>query len=149
MKYQVGDKVRIIHSNEEGEVIDIINEKMLMIDVGGVKFPVYADQVEFPYFKNFTEKRAADKMKPAKKYIEDLRKEKREEKTREETGVWLTFLPVMELDEFGDEVVELLKLHLVNHTSLGYRFIYNMNLFGQSDFEFRGDVQPFEDFYLH
>ena len=149
MKYQVGDTVRIIHSNEEGQVIDIINEKMIMIDVDGVKFPVYADQVEFPYFKNFTEKRAADKMKPAKKYIEDIRKEKREEKTREENGVRLTFLPVMEMDEFGDEVVESLKLHLVNQTSIAYRFIYNLNFFGHSDFELRGDVQPFEDFYLH
>ncbi|MBA2498170.1 MAG: hypothetical protein H0V30_00420 [Chitinophagaceae bacterium] len=149
MKFQVGDTVRIIHSNEEGQVIDIINEKMVMVDVDGVKFPVYADQVEFPYFKRFSDKRTADIKQPAKKYIEDVRKEKREEKTREENGVWLTFLPVMELDEFGDEVVELLKLHLVNHTSSGYRFIYNLNFFGRSDFELRGDVQSFADFYLH
>ena len=57
MKYQIGDKVLILHSNEEGEVIDIINDEMLMVDVGGVRFPVYMDQVDFPYFKRFSEKK--------------------------------------------------------------------------------------------
>jgi hypothetical protein len=39
MKFQVGDRVLILHSNEEGEVVDIINNKMVMVDVRGVKFP--------------------------------------------------------------------------------------------------------------
>ena len=55
MKYQIGDRVLILHSNEEADIIDIINEKMLMVDVKGVSFPVYMDQVDFPYFKRFTE----------------------------------------------------------------------------------------------
>ncbi|MGZ8550960.1 MAG: hypothetical protein ACXWV2_09875, partial [Chitinophagaceae bacterium] len=41
MKYQLGDTVLILHSNEEGEIIDFINDKMVMVDVKGVKFPVY------------------------------------------------------------------------------------------------------------
>ena len=57
MKYQIGDRVLLLHSNEEADVIDIINEKMLMVDVNGVQFPVYMDQVDFPYFKRFTEKK--------------------------------------------------------------------------------------------
>ena len=57
MKYQLGDIVLILHSNEEGKVVDIINDKMLMVDVQGVSFPVYMDQVDFPYFKRFTEKK--------------------------------------------------------------------------------------------
>lgn len=148
MKFQVGDTVRIIHSNEEGQVIDIISDTMVMVDVLGVSFPVYTDQVEFPYYKRFTEKKIVPKPQ-VKKYIEDVRKEKREEKTRKEDGVWLTFLPVMELDEFGDEVVDLMKLHLVNHTNAAYRMIYNLNFFGKSDFELKSDIQPFDDFYLH
>jgi hypothetical protein len=57
MKYQVGDTVLILHSNEEGQIVDIINDKMLMVDVKGVAFPVYMDQVDFPYFKRFSEKK--------------------------------------------------------------------------------------------
>ena len=57
MKFQIGDRVLIIHSNEEAEVVDIINDKMVMVDAGGVQFPVYKDQIDFPYLKRFMEKK--------------------------------------------------------------------------------------------
>ena len=56
MKYQVGDEILVIHSNEEGRIIEIMNDKMVMIEVRGVKFPAYMDQIDFPYYKRFTEK---------------------------------------------------------------------------------------------
>lgn len=148
MKYQIGDKVLILHSNEEAVVTDIINNKMMMVDVKGVNFPVYMDQVDFPYFKQFTEKKLFPPKKE-KKFIDDVRKEKRIEINREEDGVWLTFLPVMDTDEFGDLVVEEMKLHLVNHTRLSYQFHYQLHYFGKSDFELKNTVLPFSDFYLH
>ena len=43
MKFQVGDKILLLASEEEGEVIDIINEEMVMVEIGGVKFPAYVD----------------------------------------------------------------------------------------------------------
>jgi len=148
MRYEVGDIVLITHSGEEARVIDIINDKMLMVDVNGVTFPVYSDQVEYPYFKRFTEKKP-QLVKKEKKYVDDVRKEKRTEVNREEDGVWLTFLPVMDFDEFGDVVVEELKLHLVNHTRRVYNFTYKLHFFGKPDFELKNTIQPFEDFYLH
>ncbi len=148
MKYQVGDIVLILHSGEEAVVTDIINDKMLMVDVKGVSFPVYMDQVDFPYFKRFTEKKAATAQKE-KKYIDDLRKEKKTVQHRTEDGVWLSFLPVMDFDSFGDVVVEELKLHLVNHTSCSYHFIYKLNYSGKPDFGLKNVIHPFEDFYLH
>lgn len=57
MKYQIGDRIIVLHSNEEGEVIDIINDKMVMIEVRGVKFPAYLDQIDFPYYARFTAKK--------------------------------------------------------------------------------------------
>lgn len=148
MKYQIGDIVLILHSNEEGRVVDIINNKMLMVDVKGVSFPVYMDQVDFPYFKRFTEK----KLFPAKKekqFVDDIRKEKPSQDKRTADGVWLTFLPVMDMDEFGDVVVEELKLHLINRTETPYKFVYKLHFFGKPDFELKNTIQPFEDFYLH
>lgn len=148
MKYQIGDIVLILHSNEEGRVVDIINDKMLMVDVKGVSFPVYMDQVDFPYFRRFTEK----KLFPAKKekrFVDDIRKEKPSQDKRTADGVWLTFLPVMDTDEFGDVVVEELKLHLINRTETPYRFVYELHFFGKPDFELKNTIQPFEDFYLH
>jgi hypothetical protein len=148
MKYQVGDRVLILHSNEEAEIIDIINDKMLMVDVGGVSFPVYMDQVDFPYFKRFSEKKQQPLQK-TRTYVDDLRKEKKTPSQRTEDGMWLSFLPVMDTDEFGDTVVEELKLHLLNHTSRNYNFTYRLHYFGKADFELKNTIHPFEDFYLH
>jgi Smr domain len=148
MKYQIGDTVLLLHSNEEGQVVDIINDKMLLVQVKGVSFPVYMDQVDFPYFKRFTEK----KIFPAKKekqFVDDVRKEKPSKEKRVADGVWLTFLPVMDTDEFGDVVVEELKLHLVNRTETPYNFVYKLHFFGKPDFDLKNTIQPFEDFYLH
>lgn len=148
MKYQLGDRVLILHSNEEGEIIDFINDKMVMVDVRGVRFPVYLDQIDFPYFKRFSEKKIQPSKKP-RQFIDDLKKEDPSPDKKIVDGVWLTFLPVMETDEFGDEIVEELKLHLVNRTETAYQFVYKLNYYGKTDFELQNRINPFEDFYLH
>ena len=137
----------VLHSNEQGEVIDIISEEMVMVEVRGVKFPAYIDQLDFPYFKQFTEKKLFPKKKE-KKFIDDVRREK-DPKRKVVDGVWLSFLPVMDTDEFGDDVVEELKIHLVNHTYRSYRFFYKLHFFGRSEFELKNEVHPFQDFYIH
>lgn len=138
----------ILHSNEEGRVVDIINNKMMMVEVRGVSFPVYMDQVDFPYFKRFSEKKIGPSKK-SKVYIDDLRKEKQGDPKKDADGMWLTILPVMETDEFGDEVVTELKLHLVNRTNATYHFIYRLKFFGRADFELKNTIHSFKDFYLH
>jgi hypothetical protein len=146
MKFQVGDKVLVLHSNEEGEIIDIINDKMVMVDVRGVKFPAYIDQLDFPYFKRFSEKKLFPKKE--KRYAEDIKKEKQPQH-KVVDGVWLSFLPVMDVDEFGDDVVEELKVHLINRTYRSYKFYYHLQFFGRSEFELKNEIHPFSDFYLH
>ena len=59
MKYEVGDKILILATDEEGKVVELMNEKMVMIEVRGVKFPAYMDQIDFPYFKMFSQKKNA------------------------------------------------------------------------------------------
>jgi hypothetical protein len=147
MKFQIGDKVLILHSSEEGEVVDIINPKMVMVDVRGVKFPAYIDQLDFPYFKRFSERKLFPPKKD-KQYAEDIRKDKAS-KQKVIDGVWLSFLPKFESDEFGDDVVELLKIHLINRTERAYKFIYKQQFFGKAEFELKGEINPAEDFYLH
>jgi hypothetical protein len=148
MKFEVGDKVVVIQTNEEGEVIDIINNKMVMIDVRGVKFPAYVDQLDFPYFKRFTEKKLFPPKKE-KKFIDDVPREKKKITEKVVDGVWLTFIPVMDTDDFGDDVVIELKVHLLNRTETAYKFTYQLNYFGNTEFELVNQVHAFEDFYLH
>ena len=153
MKYQVGDTVLLLHSNEEGKVVDIISDKMLMVDVQGVVFPVYMDQIDFPYFKRFSEK----KLFPARKeklHVDDIKKEKPAQETKVEDGVWLIFLPVMEADDpdsyrEGEEVVKELKIYLLNRTHAAYHFKYKQNFFGKPEFELNNQLAPFENFYIH
>jgi hypothetical protein len=148
MKYQIGDIILILHSNEEGEVVDIINDKMVMVNVGGVQFPAYTDQIDFPYFKRFAGKKLFPPKKE-KKYVDDIKKEKETNTRKIADGMWLTFLPVIDTDEFGDDVVEQLKVHLVNRTEADYRFDYKLAFFGKPEFELKNVIHPFEDFYIH
>lgn len=137
----------VLHSNEEGEVIDIINNKMVMVEVRGVKFPAYIDQLDFPYFKRFTENKLfADKKQ--KKFVEDIKKEKTPPQKIAD-GVLLSFLPVIDVDEFGDDYVQELKIHLNNRTERAYKFNYSLQYFGKAEFELKNEINPFSDFYLH
>ena len=147
MKYQLGDKVIMLHSDEEGEIIDFINDKMVTIDVNGVKFPVHIDQIDFPYFKRFSQP-----SKPAKKpqlRVEQLKKEKPSAKYGVANGVWLVFLPVFDKDIFDDDVVENFKIYLVNQTADHLLFDYTLKYAGESDFTLKNELLPFSDFYLH
>lgn len=150
MKYQVGDDILVLHSNEEGKVIEIINEKMVMIEVRGVKFPAYMDQIDFPYFARFSKKPVVEQKKPAKVYIDQVPKEKpKPNAIKTSEGVWLSLVPKFTLDEFNDEVVELLKVYLVNKTDKGFHFTYRQDFFGEENMGLKNDVLAFHDFYLH
>ncbi|MEO8416857.1 MAG: Smr/MutS family protein [Ginsengibacter sp.] len=148
MKYELGDKVLVLHSNEEGEVVDIINDKMVLIDVDGVRFPVYMDQIDFPYFKRFSEKKIVERKKE-KIYIDEIKKEKASSKYKVGEGVWISFLPVFDKDVFDDDIVESFKLYLINQTDELYNFTYRIEYSGSADFELKNQLFPLSDFYLH
>lgn len=139
----------MLHSEEEGEVVDIINNKMVMVDVRGVRFPAYIDQLDFPYFKRFSEKKTVQQPKKSKKFIDEVPREKSIAGDKPGSGVWISFLPVTDTDEFGDEVVEALKIHLINYTGTALKFEYKLDYFGRTDFEHTNEVGPKQDFYLH
>lgn len=150
MKYQVGDIVILLHSGEEGRIVDFINDKMAMVEVQGVTFPVYLDQVDFPYFKRFTEK--PKEPPPGKKrHVDDLPKEKRSAapQQRTEAGVMLSFVPDLDVDEFGDDYVTRLRIYLLNQTATTYLFEYTLLYFGKKDMELKNEIFPHSDFYLH
>ncbi len=150
MKYQIGDDILVLHTNEEGKVVEILNDKMVVIEVRGVKFPSYTDQIDFPYFKRFTENKKILQPKKEKKFIEQLPKEKsKPAETPVVEGVWVSLIPKFTLDEFGDEVVELFKLHLINKTPKGYKFIYEQQALGEINFELTNEITASHDFYLH
>jgi hypothetical protein len=148
MKYQLGDIVLLLHSQEEGEVVEIINDEMLLIDVNGVQFPVYIDQIDFPYFKRFSEKKIVFPKKE-KVYVDNLKKEDVVGKYHVHSGVWLSFLPVFDKDIFDDDVVKKFKIYLLNQTNEPYQFLYQIKFKGASEFHLTNEVLSFNEFYLH
>jgi len=151
LKYQIGDDILVLHSNEEGKVVEIINDKMVMIEVRGVKFPAYMDQIDFPYFHRFTKKPVVPEKKVTPKiYIDQVPAEKPQpNQIKVANGVWLSFLPKFSLDDFNDEVVETLKIHLVNKTDHDLQFDYRQLFNGEENFGLINEVKAFHDFYLH
>jgi hypothetical protein len=125
---------------------------MVMIEVDNIRFPVYMDQIDFPYFKRFSEKsfdKSGAQKKKDKVYIDNIKKEKSVAKYKVSDGVWLSFLPVFDKDVFDDDVVEKFKLYLINQTEEGYRFTYQIKFKGSPDFHLTNSLSPFSDFYLH
>jgi hypothetical protein len=148
MKYQVGDIVLILHSQEEAEVVEIISHEMVLVDIKGIRFPVYMDQIDFPYFKRFTEKKIVFP-KTEKVYIDNLKKEEAVKKYHVSSGVWLSFLPIFDKDIFDDDVVEKFKVYLLNQTNDALQFIYQIKFKGTSEFHLTNTVAAFKEFYLH
>ena len=146
MKYEVGDKIIVLHSDEEGKVTEIINDKMVMIEVRGVKFPAYMDQIDFPYFKMFSQKKIIEKKKI---FIDEVKKEKPTGRKKVADGVFINLIPVYDKDIFDDEIVEKLKLYLINYNEEEYYFKYNLSFLNESHFELNSKITGLTDFYLH
>ncbi len=146
MKYQPGDKIIVLLTNEEGKVVEIMNEKMVMIEVKGVRFPAYMDQIDFPYFKMFSEKKLVEKKKI---FIDNVKQEKGKIKVKVDDGMFLAFMPIFDKDIFDDDVVEKLKVYLINQTETGFNFTYKLFFNGENDFELKNNIEPLSDFYLH
>ena len=146
MKYTIGDKIIVMLTNEEGKVVEIMNEKMVMIEVKGVKFPAYMDQIDFPYFNMFSQKTIVEKKKI---FIDHVKNEKTPVRMKVDNGVFISFMPIYDKDIFDDDVVEKLKVHLINQTETSYTFSYNLFFNGQSSFDLKNTIEPLHEFYLH
>jgi hypothetical protein len=147
LKYQIGDKIIVLHSEEEGHVVEIINDKMVMIEVRGVQFPAYMDQIDFPYFKLFSQKKKT--IQKPKRYVDQIRTEKPVARKKERDGLLLDVFPVYDKDVFGDELVDRLKLYLVNHNTDHYRVAYTYSIGGEKKVAFVAQVRGLSDLYLH
>lgn len=146
MKFDVGDTVLLLHSKGEGVIVELLGSDVVSVKVSGVVFPVFTDQIDFPYFDRFTKKRGEERrarLTPG----EELPVEKPSGAPREEQGVYLSFLPQYD-GAAEDALVQSLKIHLLNETSGHYHFHYRLVLSGKLELEVKNDLAPFRHFYL-
>lgn len=146
MKFQVGDPVLLVHSQEEGTVVKILNRDMVVVEVEGISFPVYVDQLETPYFKRFSS--PGEPVKGRLLRGEDIPVEKlRSQPERPDKGVFLSVVPVSESYQ-QEDFISLLKLYLVSASPLKYRFRMRLYLNSRLELELENELAPFSYFYL-
>jgi len=147
MKFSIGDKVILKRTGEEGTVTDFIGKDMLEVEVKGTHFPVYTDEVDHPYLKWFTEKNQHKKTKVSPPEQLPVEKEKQRPK-RLPKGIYLSFMPVFRTNEVED-IVDQLKIYLINEMPVTIRFLYEVRFFHQSDFKLESTLHAFGHLYLH
>jgi hypothetical protein len=147
MKFSIGDRVILIQTGEEGEITDYINKEMWEVEVKGIRFPVYVDDIDHPYLKWFTERNLGKK----RKHVVHEQFPVESEKLRPQRlakGIYLSFMPVYKPAE-AEDIVDHLKIFLLNETPSAIRFSYNVKVLHQSDFRHEGSLHPFGHLYLH
>lgn len=146
MKFQDGDKILVLATKELGEVIEWIDKKMLLIEVDGIKFPVYADQIDFPYYTNFTEKNKENKIN--KKHIDSIPAEKLPLKSKIIDGIWLSFFPVLDKDVFDDDIISHFKIYILNNTEQELNFELSIFYGLKKELDLKKNIKPFEELYF-
>lgn len=149
MKFEIGDSVVVKRTREKGRVIEMLGDDMIMLENDkGVRFPVFEEDIEYPYFEMFSEK----KIKPPKSnviYADQLKTEKKNPEKFEREGVLMNVLPVLDKDIFDDDVVEQLRIYLVNRNQESYFFEYKYLNKNGLVFELKSTVEAGKQFYLH
>lgn len=134
-------------TGERGVVVEWINKTMLTVDVGGVSFPVYADQIDFPYFKDFTSKPEAQ-AKHKKSLQDPIKREKNTLPQVEKDGVWLSFFPVLDKDSFDEDIFSHFRIFLLNHTDDNLDIELSVFYNNQKDLDIKISIRALEELYL-
>ncbi len=145
MKFTIGDRILLKKTNEEGFVTNYIDKQMIEVKVGGTVFPVHMDEIDHPYLKWFTEKTAKKKGTPP----EQLPVEKiAGRQQRLANGVHLSFMPVYKTEAM-EEVVDTIKVYLLNELPQSIKFVYDVRMATRSLFRHEGSLHGFGNVYLH
>lgn len=144
MKFTVGDAVWLRQTDEEGILTGFISPTIYEVDVEGVRFPVFADQMEHPYLRRF--RKSGILRKEAEIPLPAPEKKKA---PRLPQGCYLSFLPVYRMEGGADEIAEV-KVHLVNELPDMVRFEYDLRTATRrSVFALKATLPEYSNLYLH
>ncbi len=146
MKFSIGDQILLKRTGEEGRVVAFLSNAMMEVEVNGVRFPVFNEEVDHPYLKWFTEKKA----KPAAKASSDIPVEKAVTRVqRLARGIYLSFMPQF-ASGVMDDIIESFKIYFINETPDTIVFSYQARTAsGASLFQHKASLHPFGHVYLH
>ncbi len=145
MKFTVGDPVRLKATGEEGTIVRFMKAGMVEVEVAGIQFPVFEDEVEHPYLHWFTSKPARKKRTTAAEEPPAL---ERRPAPRRAAGLHLSFVPQIEAVE-GEDLVQACKIFVHAELAFAVRVTYECTLRGRTLFELSTTLQPFAALHLH
>lgn len=145
MKFTIGDKILLKRTGEEGHVVALIDKQMMEVEVNGTAFPVYIEEVDHPYLKWFTEKKPQKKSNalpeiPVERIIE--------RKPKLARGIYLSYVPVFRTEDM-EEVVDFIKVYLLNELPVDIKFSYDVQIDNKSIFKHEGSLHSFGNVYLN
>jgi hypothetical protein len=145
MRYQIGDLVRVKNTGEEGKVIKDHGHNMLLINIDGVEFPIFENEVEHPYLNWFLEKKLKPHTQP--KHTNDALLSNVPKQAKLASGLKLTMVPQYKKND--DEIIEKVKVFLSNDMHQAFAFNYYFESKSKTKFDMASEVRPFENFYIH
>lgn len=146
MKFSIDDKIILKRTGEEGHVVSYINNQMVEVEINGIRFPAFIDEIDHPYLKWFTEKKSNKSKSVVPEQLPVERIKSRAPKVAK--GISISFIPVFKIEEMED-VVDHLKIHLLNETPHNIGFRYDVRFSNESSFSHEGKLHAFGHLYLH
>lgn len=146
MKFSIGDRVLLKRTGEEGFITAFLSKQLVEVEVADTRFPVYADELEHPYLKWFTDPNAVR----LRKIIKEIPEEKvTAKKMRLSRGIYLSFLPQF-VEHTNEDIVAAFRIHLLNETADAVSFAYHAKTSqGNTHLQLNGSIHPFGSIYLH
>lgn len=146
MKFSVGDRVLMKRTGEEGTITAFLSKQIIEVEVGEIRFPVYADELDHPYLKWFTDPKAPKLTKRAKIVAVEKPASKQVRLSR---GIYLSFLPQFAANS-SDDIIESFKIHFLNETADHLSFTYHArDASGNTLLQLSGALHPFANIFLH
>lgn len=133
-------------TGEEGFIVDFLPGKLIEVDVNGIRFPVYADEVDHPYLKWFTDPAVR---KASRGRSPELPQPEKNPPRRLPRGIYLSFLPQFD-PESTEDIITAFRIHLINETPDAIRFRYDVrDARGALVFSHQAELHAYGNLYLH
>jgi hypothetical protein len=146
MKFSIGDRELLKRTGEEGIITAFLSRELIEVEMGDIRFPVYADEIDHPYLKWFTDPK---KPKLVKRIKEIPVEKETKRQTRLSRGIYLSFLLQFAQGTTEDIIVSF-QVHLLNETADHLFFTYHAKTSqGSTLLQLNGTLHPFANIFLH
>lgn len=146
MKFSIGDRVLMKRTGEEGIITAFLSKQLIEVEIGDIRFPVYADEIDHPYLKWFT---SPNKPKLIKRVKEIPVEGETKRRKRLAQGIYLSFLPQFASGTI-DDIIESFRIHILNETADHLFFSYHAKTADATTLlQLSGTLHPFANIFLH